>query len=136
VRRRLLRALLLPGLLLGLPLVLLLLAVETEPLVRDAGPPDARAAAQARDVLDRLRTLAASDGAVAGFATDEGELNGVLAAAQRVTRGVEGRAEVTPAGLGVALSVGSAPTGTLMIAASLLLVVAVLVLVHARLVVR
>ena len=66
MRRRLLRALLLPGLvlglILGLSLVLLLLAVETAPLVRDAGPPDARAAAQARDLVDRLRHRATAHG--------------------------------------------------------------------------
>ncbi|HET9067850.1 MAG TPA: hypothetical protein VFN28_04345 [Amaricoccus sp.] len=110
MRPRFLRALLpalLAALLVAVPLVLLALAVETRPLVHEAGPPDARAAAQARDVIDRLRTLASSDGAVAGFSTDEGELNGVLAAAQRVTRGLEGRAEVTSEGLEVALSIGA-----------------------------
>jgi hypothetical protein len=89
------------------PLVLLALAVETEPLVRDAAPPGARAAAQTRDVVGRLRLVANSAGAVERFSADEDEINGVLAASQRVTRGVVGKAHVEPDGLRVALTIGA-----------------------------
>jgi hypothetical protein len=108
VRRRFLRALV-PTFLVLAPLLLLLLAlaVETEPLVRDAGSPDAQSVAQTRDVVDRLRLMANSAGTVTAFSANEDEINGVLAAAQRVAHGVEGTAHVTPEGVGVALSLGA-----------------------------
>lgn len=105
VMRRALRGLLLAAIL--APLVVLLLAVERRPLVRDAGPPDARSAAQTRDVIDRLRLMVNAAGAVAGFSADEEEINGVLAAAQRVAPGVAGEARVEAGGVRLAVSVGA-----------------------------
>jgi hypothetical protein len=106
LKRRVLRALL-PALLVLSPFLLLALAIQREPLVRDARPPDARSVEQARDVIDRLRLVVASAGAVADVSVSEDEINGVLAAAQRVAHGLEGEARVEPDGVALALSIGA-----------------------------
>jgi hypothetical protein len=77
-----------------LPLVLLLLAVETAPRVADPGPPDAAAAARTRDVAERLQAFVASEGAGGSWSAREDEINAVLAAAQRVAPGIHGVARV------------------------------------------
>ncbi len=96
-----------PLLLLLSPLIVLALAVERAPLVRDIGPPDAQAVERTRDVIDRLRLVVSSAGAVADVSASEDDINGVLAAAQPVARGVEGEARVGSDRVALALSVGA-----------------------------
>lgn len=89
------------------PLVLLLLAVETEPRVRDAGPPDAAAAAHTRVFADRVRLVIDTDAADGTVSADEAELNAVLAAAQRLLPGTRGQAHVGNDVVTIELSAGA-----------------------------
>jgi hypothetical protein len=98
---------LLLALVLVAPLVLLLLAVETAPRVADRGPPDAGAAAQARDVASRLRALLEADHAPETWSVGEAEIDAVFAAAGRMTPGVLADAEVGEAALVVRASIGA-----------------------------
>jgi hypothetical protein len=69
------------------------LVFETQPRVRRAGPPDAAAAAQAREVASSLQALLAEGGGDR-WSVSEAALNGALASAGRVVPGLVGRGAV------------------------------------------
>ena len=89
------------------PAGLAMLAVDTRPLVAEAGPPDAATAALTRDLAQRMRTLVASDGAAGPLIVDEVEMNAALASARRVVPGVAGRARVAGERVTLELSAGA-----------------------------
>lgn len=103
---RFLRTLFLAAVLIS-PLVLVLLVVETHPRVRNAGPPDARAAEQTRDVAVRLAAVLGTRAEQAEITVTEDELNAILAAAQRLAPGAAGRASIGPEMATLDLSAGA-----------------------------
>jgi len=89
------------------PIVLALLAVETTPRVTDPGPPDAAAAGRTRDVAESIQELIATEAAAGRWSAREEEMNAVLAAAQRLRRGLFGVARVTDDALVLDVSAGA-----------------------------
>ncbi len=89
------------------PVLLVLLSLETSPLVGDPGAPDAEAAERAREVAEGLRSLVRSDDAVATWSASEDQMNAVLAIGQRLAPGVFGRAHVGADALALDVSAGA-----------------------------
>ena len=88
-------------------LVPLLLAVETQPRVRDVGPPDASAAALVRDLALRLQDFAEPrTGGPAEMRASAAEINAAFASLARLQPGVAGRVAVTDGRLDGTLSAG------------------------------
>jgi hypothetical protein len=106
--RRLLRGLVLAALLLS-PVLVVLLAVETEPRVTGVAPPDGVAAERAGAVAERLRDLMDGGDVAAGWGASEEEVNAVLASAGRLLPGLVGRARIDDERAAVELSLGGPP---------------------------
>ncbi len=104
--RRLVKLALIAALVLS-PVAAGLMAVETAPSVPRAAPPDAAAAAQARDLATALRAVIESGAARGEFSLDLSQLNAVLRSTRRFQPGLNAAAQIDGATLLLDLSAGA-----------------------------
>lgn len=92
-------------LLLGTPLVLIIMASESEPAVTSVAKADTQAAAKAKSLARKLRRDLTSDADEASLSISQQELNGLIAIAMRGMQRFQGRVNTSPIGIEGAFSV-------------------------------